>query len=137
MLASGLSTSAFAQEVVSTSNPNMHYYTLMIIAIVLLVLIMVLTGAIKGLTTNKTIIDQLKKKKGAASLIAFLFLAQGAYAQGGMVVVEPNYGTVFWSFVVLDALLLTIVIVQLSVLNGLTRALKDEVEEEESHREGL
>ena len=48
-------------------------------------------------------------------------------AVSSMIVVEPNYGLVFWMFVIVDLVLLIIVIVQLAVLNGLTNSIKDEV----------
>jgi cytochrome c oxidase cbb3-type subunit 3 len=131
LMAMGLGNAAFAQEVVSTSNPNMHYYLLSALAIILIILILVLNGAISGLASNKSILEQLKGKKGASIIVVLLFtgLGKSAFAQAAaanIVVVEPNYGTVFWMFVLVDLVLLTIVIVQLSVLNGLTRAIKDE-----------
>jgi cytochrome c oxidase cbb3-type subunit 3 len=52
-------------------------------------------------------------------------------AGSGIVVVEPNYGLVFWMFLIVDLVLLLIVIVQLSVLNGLSNALKGEAEKVE------
>jgi hypothetical protein len=75
LMAMGLGNAAFAQEVVSTSNPDMHYYLLSAVAVILLVLILVLNGAISGLASNKSIIDQLKEKKGLGVVLA---LTRGA-----------------------------------------------------------
>jgi cytochrome c oxidase cbb3-type subunit 3 len=132
LMAMGLGNAAFAQEVVSTSDPSMHYYLLSALAVILIILILVLNGAISGLASNKSILEQLKGKKGASIVLALLFagIGKSAFAQeavaSNLVVVEPNYGVVFWMFVLVDLVLLMIVIVQLSVLNGLTRAIKGE-----------
>lgn len=135
LMAIGLGNSAFAQDVVSTSSPVMHYYLLTILAVVLIILILVLNTAISGLASNRSILAQLKEKNKAAGVIALLLfsgLANNAMAQeaaANIVVVEPNYGLVFWMFMIVDLVLLIIVVVQLSVLSGLTRALRGEAEE--------
>jgi cytochrome c oxidase cbb3-type subunit 3 len=132
LMAMGLGNAAFAQEVVSTSNPNMHYYLLSALAVILIILILVLNGAISSLASNKSVLEQLKSKKGLNTILIVLFTGLGISASAqdmaapSIVVVEPNYGMVFWMFVLVDLVLLTIVIVQLSVLNGLTRAIKGE-----------
>lgn len=127
----GLGKATFAQEQVSTSSPEMHYYLLITSAIILLVIILVLNSAIKGIVSNKSIISQIKEKKGMGIVAALLFagLSNNAIAQeatGGMVVVEPNYGLVFWMFLLVNLIFIIIVIVQLSVINGLTKALREE-----------
>lgn len=130
-MAIGIGKGAFAQDVVSTSNPNMHYYLLTLLALILLVLILVLNTAISSLASNRSILAQLKDKSKAAGVVAFILfggLANNAMAQeaaANIVVVEPNYGLVFWMFLIVDFVLLTIVIVQLSVLSGLTRAIRE------------
>jgi len=133
LMAIGLGKAAFAQEVVSTSNPNMHYYLLTTLAVILIVLILVLNTAISGIVSNRSILAQLKEKNKAAGVIAVLLfsgLANNVMAQeavaANITVVEPNYGLVFWMFLIVDFVLLVIVIVQLSVLSGLTKALRGE-----------
>ena len=137
-LAMGLGNVAFAQDIVSTSNPNMHYYLLSTLAVILIILILVLNSAISGLASNKSIISQLKEKNklGIIAFIVFAGLSTKSFAQdmaaaSNIVVVEPNYGLVFWMFLIVDLVLLLIVIVQLSVLNGLSNALKGEAEKVE------
>jgi cytochrome c oxidase cbb3-type subunit 3 len=134
LMAMGLGNVAFAQDVVSTSNPNMHYYLLTALAVILIVLILVLNSAISGLASNKSIIAQLKDKSKVATIAALVFLGLSSrsmaqdMAGSSIVVVEPNYGVVFWMFLIVDLVLIIIVVVQLSVLNGLARALKGEAE---------
>jgi hypothetical protein len=82
LMAMGLGNAAFAQEVVSTSNPNMHYYLLSALAIILIILILVLNGAISGLASNKSILEQLKGKKGASIIVVLLFTGLGKSAFG-------------------------------------------------------
>jgi cytochrome c oxidase cbb3-type subunit 3 len=132
LIAMALGNAAFASEMVSTASPNMHYYLLSALAIILLVIIIVLNVAISALTSNKTLLDRLREKNGLGAVIALIFvgIANNLSAQevisSGLVVVEPNYGMVFWLFVVVNFVLLVILIVQISVLNGLSNAIKEE-----------
>lgn len=135
LIAMGLGNAAFAHEVVSTSSPNMHYYFLSALAVILLVLIIVLNIAISSLASNKSILDKLRENKGLGVIITLLFAGAANTASahevdaGSIVVIEPNYGMVFWLFVVVNLVLLIILFVQLTVLSGLTNAIQDEAVE--------
>jgi len=130
--AMALANGVFAQEVVSTSNPNMHYYALTAIAVVLLIVIVSLNGAINSLASGKALWEKIGKGKLGAFLIpVFAAISAGVFAQDAavsqdIVVVEPNYGLVFWMFLIVDLVLVIIVIVQLSTLNSLANTIKTE-----------
>jgi len=130
LVAMVLTKGAVAQQVVTNSNPEMHYYLLTAIAIILLVVIVVLNGAIKNIATGNAL---WKSKNGAAMVLAFIFtgLSSQAFAQDAaaqdMIIVEPNYGLIFWLFLLVDLVLIIIVFVQLSVLSGLVNTIKGEV----------
>lgn len=121
-----LSQGAFAQQVVSTANPEMHYYVLTAIAIILLVVIFALNGAIKNMATGKALWQSLNNKGAVIITLLLSAWANPSFAQGAedMVVVEPNYGLLFWLFVLVVVILLIIVLVQLSVLSGLVNTIK-------------
>lgn len=133
LVAMVLTKGAVAQQVVTDSNPEMHYYLLTAIAIILLVVIVALNGAIKNIATGKA----LWESKNSAALVLGLFFtgmssqafAQDAAAQD-MIIVEPNYGLIFWLFLLVDLVLLIIVFVQLSVLSGLVNTIKGAAAEE-------
>ena len=130
LVAMVLTKGAVAQQVVTNSNPEMHYYLLTAIAIILLVVIVALNGAIKNIATGKALWES---KNGAAMVLAFIFtgLSSQAFAQDAaaqdMIIVEPNYGLIFWLFLLVDLVLIIIVFVQLSVLSGLVNTIKGEV----------
>jgi cytochrome c oxidase cbb3-type subunit 3 len=127
LMAMVLTKGAIAQQVVTDSNPEMHYYLLTAIAIILLVVIIALNGAIKNIATGKALWES---KNGAAMVLAFIFTGLGsqAFAQDAaaqdMIIVEPNYGIIFWLFLLVDLILIIIVFVQLSVLSGLVNTIK-------------
>lgn len=132
LVAMVLTKGAFAQQVVTNSNPEMHYYLLTAIAIILLVVIVALNGAIKNIATGKALWES---KNSAAMVLALFFtgLSSQTFAQDAtqdMIIVEPNYGLVFWLFLLVDLVLLIIVLVQLSVLSGLVNTIKGQMAEE-------
>ena len=135
LVAMVLTKGAVAQQVVTNSNPEMHYYLLTAIAIILLVVIVALNGAIKNIATGKALWEN---KNGAAVVLAFVFSFAGnqAFAQSqDMVIVEPNYGLVFWLFLLVVLILIIIVFVQLSVLSGLVNTIKGQTAEDGEYYE--
>jgi len=137
LIAMVLTKGAIAQQVVTDSNPEMHYYLLTAIAIILLVVIVALNGAIKNIATGKALWEN---KNGATVVLAFVFSMAGsqAFAQDAaqdMVIVEPNYGLVFWLFLLVDLILIIIVFVQLSVLSGLVNTIKGQTAEDGEYYE--
>lgn len=132
LVAMVLTKGAVAQQVVTNSNPEMHYYLLTAIAIILLVVIVALNGAIKNIATGKALWES---KNGAAIVLALIFAGSSSrvFAQDAaqdMIIVEPNYGLIFWLFLLVDLVLIIIVFVQLSVLSGLVNTIKGAVAEE-------
>ena len=129
-VAMGLSGGAFAHDVVTNANPEMHYYLLTALAIILLIVIAALNGAIRNITSGKALWEKMKNNNGAAALITFLLMMAGnsvfaqAAAEGDLEIIEPNYGLMFWLFVLVDVLLIIVVLVQLSTLSGLVNAIK-------------
>jgi cytochrome c oxidase cbb3-type subunit 3 len=139
LMAMVLTKGAVAQEVVTDSNPEMHYYLLTAVAIILLVVIIALNGAIKNMTTGKALWENTGNNNAATILaIVFTFFGSQAFAQNAaqdMVIVEPNYGLVFWLFLLVDLVLLIIVFVQLSVLSGLVNTIKGAAAAEDEYVE--
>jgi len=123
LIAMVLTKGAIAQQVVTNSNPEMHYYLLTAFAIILLVIIVALNGTIKNI--GGRIAVQVNKKIAVMAL-ALTGLSSSVFAQGSaqdIIIVEPNHGLLFWLFILVDLALLLIVFVQLSTINGLKNAI--------------
>lgn len=132
LVAMVLTKGAFAQQIVTNSNPEMHYYLLTAIAIILLVVIVALNGAIKNIATGKALWENTNAANIVLALV-FTGLSSQTFAQDGaqdVIIVEPNYGLIFWLFLLVDLVLLIIVLVQLSVLSGLVNTIKSQAASE-------